>query len=53
MSDYRGDFEVHLTVQATDDAALERFRDWCRVVARSASIRRDGLRCVWRIARMA
>lgn len=29
MREYRGDFEVHLTVHAADEAALERFRAWC------------------------
>jgi hypothetical protein len=29
MRNYFGDFEVHLTVQAADDAAIGRFRAWC------------------------
>ncbi len=33
MRDYRGDFEVHVTVLAPDQAVLGRFRDWCRVRA--------------------
>jgi hypothetical protein len=30
MRDYRGDFEVHLTVRAAGAAPLDRFRAWCR-----------------------
>jgi hypothetical protein len=29
MREYQGDFEVHLTVRAADEAALARFRAWC------------------------
>jgi hypothetical protein len=30
MTDYAGDFEVHVTVRPPDLAALERFRAWCQ-----------------------
>src|SRR5262249_19674078 len=30
MRDYRGDFEVHVSVQPTNEAGLDRFREWCR-----------------------
>ena len=29
MLDYRGDFEVHLTVQPASDAEFRSFQDWC------------------------
>jgi hypothetical protein len=38
MRDYRGDFEVHITVLAPDKPSLGRFQEWCRL---------HECKCVW------
>src|SRR5437764_10041233 len=38
LRDYRGAFEVHVTVAAADAATRERFQQWCAA---------RGSKCVW------
>jgi hypothetical protein len=38
MHDFRGDFEVHVTVVVSDKPELVRFQEWCRA---------QGCKCAW------